>query len=598
VRCVFHTFSVVTSVFGAVFGVLLLAAGLISCQITSPLRCAADEDCPSGMRCLVERRVCVAPVVDAGLGDVDDDDATTPDAAIVDAASDAAALDAGDASINDVVSVDASPVDTSPVDASPVDASDAASVDASDAAIPPCDAGRLCARDVIAVAAPAVAPLEVVAPRLVVDDGGPFAAIASLIPAPGADGDAGATGVLQIAAVTSSPSTSPALEILRERPGRYSLEPLTAGHVVISDFIDLTLVTVPNIEVTETEDVSISLAARGAFPDEVPLASDLATTRAVIADVNGDGVNELCYGDKAGATTVVYDGFAKDDGGGLTAAAVTALALYCDGPGAQLWRPLLVGKEGGIELIRYFDALFPPLLVSCGVQVLSGAPGALLVADFLSGAPSPRALVAIFAEAQTRFALFTVDLGGGCDPGSPGYTLVPVGAEARSSAVLLGAPAVARRGSGSDVVVAMARDGTLLVVEEVGGALDLVEHAIVLNAPDTIEGGVVSADLDGDGDDEVIGVSRGGALFALRLNGDSFSGEWPLELASDRGFSTTPALGDLDGDPTTLEIVLLDDLGAVWIAQLALGDPTVELTWPAENGAAGATACLATRAAQ
>ena len=92
------------------------------------------------------------------------------------------------------------------------------------------------------------------------------------------------------------------------------------------------------------------------------------------------------------------------------------------------------------------------------------------------------------------------------------------------------------------------------------GALTDAQHHAALSSP-------AVADLDGDGEVEIVAASLNGSLYVFHADGSTAAG-WPFTLdleqaegritaenAYDYGFFSSPALGDLDGDGD-LEIVL------------------------------------------
>ena len=106
----------------------------------------------------------------------------------------------------------------------------------------------------------------------------------------------------------------------------------------------------------------------------------------------------------------------------------------------------------------------------------------------------------------------------------------------------------------------------LVVSDTVGGTREdrtamTIDNAYQAGWPQATSGGhgsyhstLVTADLDGDGTQEVIAGSQEGLLYVWRQNGQLMPG-FPVAAASYGGETLTPAVGNLDSDPQ-LEIVV------------------------------------------
>jgi hypothetical protein len=242
--------------------------------------------------------------------------------------------------------------------------------------------------------------------------------------------------------------------------------------------------------------VNTSVASLPGWPIDMsaPTASSVA-----VGDLDGDSDLEVVVGD-VGVYAWHHDGIEVYDGDGNT----TTYGVFSSAPGA-LNASVALGQmdgQGGLEIVGASWATNQIWVWRADGQLLPGWPREPL------------------------------------EPGNRGYWASPVVADVD--------------GDGGPEVVAISKNGWLYAWHADGTPLLGSGSGAVRNVGAWTQTTPAIADLDGDGDREIVVAGSTGLVYVLQADGSDFP-SWPLNLVTLSHCS--PAVGDVDHDGT-LEIVL------------------------------------------
>ncbi|MCH8891132.1 MAG: VCBS repeat-containing protein [Myxococcales bacterium] len=90
-------------------------------------------------------------------------------------------------------------------------------------------------------------------------------------------------------------------------------------------------------------------------------------------------------------------------------------------------------------------------------------------------------------------------------------------------------------------------------------------------------GGCAFADVDGDGDQEVVASSHDSLIYAWNLDGSPVGGSWPLPVGSPA--YSVPVVGDLEGD-NSADLIAGGDDGDLIVFELGVPSEFASPEWP------------------